>query len=338
MRLQWSGMGETRATAAAGRITLTALLAAVLGLAGCSAAGSGQATAKPGSLAANVAVAPRSTSASGPAAASAPAGITSLSGPIVALGDSYTSGDLLPLSLSTPPGCLRSSVDYARLVAKALSDSSGLVNASCSSAGVADMTSAEHTSAGQNPPQVNSLSANDALVMLTLGGDDLGFLNVLDKCMALSWRNLFGSPCRSYYDSGGTDKLAALVAAEAPRIAAVLTEIHAKAPGARVVLVGYPDLFPQQGGCWPVVPITNGDIGYLRGIEVKLNAMLAAEAKATGTTFVDTYDPTIGHDFCASANVRDVEGLIPATLTAPFHPNARGQAAMATQVLKVLAA
>jgi lysophospholipase L1-like esterase len=276
--------------------------------------------------------------AGAPRGTASPAGITSLSGPIVALGDSYTSGDLLPVSLSTPLGCLRSSADYAHLVAKALRDSSGLVNASCTSAGVADMTSAEHTSTGQNPPQLDSLSRGDALVMLTLGGDDLGFLNVLDKCMALSWRNLLGSPCRSYYDSGGTDKLAALVTAEAPRMAAALTQVHAKAPGARVLLVGYPDLFPQHGGCWPVVPITNGDISYLRGIEVKLNAMLAGEAKATGTTFVDTYDPTIGHDFCTSAKIRDVEGLIPATLTAPFHPNARGQAAMAAQVLKALAA
>jgi lysophospholipase L1-like esterase len=326
------------------------LLAALLGAAGCSSAGGGQPSSEPGSLAADVAAATTSAPASGTAIASGQAtssgtesragltGITSLSGPVVALGDSYTAGDLLPLSLSTPLGCLRSSADYAQLVAKTLHDSSDLVNASCSSAGVADMTSAQHTSAGQNPPQLDSLSARDALVLLTLGGDDLGFLNVLDKCMALSWEDPFGSPCKKYYDSGGTDKLAALVAAEAPRMATVLTEIRAKAPGARVLLVGYPDIFPQSGGCWPVVPITDGDISYLRGIEVKLNAMLAGEAKATGTTFVDTYDPTIGHDFCTSAKVRDVEGLVPATLTAPFHPNARGQAAMATQVLKALAA
>jgi len=335
MRFQRSGVSGGRA----GGVTATVVLAMLLGTAGCSSAGSGQPSSKPGSLAANVAVAPQSIPASATTAGVvSPAGITSLSGPIVALGDSYTSGDLLPVSLSAPLGCWRSSVDYAQLVARALHDSGGLVNASCSSAGVADMTSAEHTSSGENPPQLDSVSRGDALVMLTLGGDDLGFLNVLDKCMALSWKDLFGSPCRSYYDSGGTDKLAALVTAEGPLMASVLTRIHAKAPGARVVLVGYPDLFPQQGGCWPLVPITKGDISYLRGTEVKLNAMLAAEAKATGTTFVDTYDPTIGHDFCAAAKVRYVEGLIPATLTAPFHANARGQAAMATQVLDALAA
>lgn len=305
-------------------------------------------TASPASPAAGAATTPPATTAPAatPSAATAspagisaavPARITAVSGPIVALGDSYTSGDLLPVALSTPVGCLRSSAAYPQLVATALHDKNGLVNASCSSAGAADITAAQRTSAGTNPPQLNAVSGSDALVMLTLGGDDLGFLNVLDKCMSLSWSNPFGSPCQHHYDSGGTDQLAALVTAQAPKMAAALAQIHAKAPRARVLLVGYPDIFPRSGGCWPAVPITSGDISYLRGLEVKLNAMLATEARATGTTFVDSYDPTIGHDFCQRASVRDVEGLVPATLTAPFHPNARGQAAIAAQVLRVLA-
>jgi hypothetical protein len=101
-------------------------------------------------------------------------------------------------------------------------------------------------------------------------------------------------------------------------------------------LVGYPDVFPQSGGCWPAGPITDGDIAYLRGIEVKINAMLAAEAQAAGDTFVNTYTPTIGHDFCQPESVRDVAGLLPGSLTLPFHPNARGQAVMAAAVLKAL--
>ena len=92
-------------------------------------------------------------------------------------------------------------------------------------------------------------------------------------------------------------------------------------------------MFPQSGGCWPAVPITNGDVAYLRGIEVKANAMLAATARAAGATFVNTYTPTIGHDFCQPESVRDVEGLVPGSLALPFHPNARGQQAMANAVL-----
>lgn len=264
--------------------------------------------------------------------------ITSLTGPIVALGDSYTAGDLMPLNLSSAPlGCLRSSAGYAVRVASALHDSAGLVNASCTNAGVSAMTTAQRTYLGTNPPQLSALAPNDALVMLTLGGDDLGFLNVLHTCMKLSWSNPFGSPCERHYASGGADQLAALVTTEAARMGTVLAQIHARAPRARVVLVGYPDLFPQKGSCWPVLPVTAGDIRYLRGTEVRLNAMLAAEAAATGTSFVDTYPATAGHDICANGNVRYVEGAVPGSLAAPFHPNARGQAAIAALILAALA-
>jgi lysophospholipase L1-like esterase len=262
---------------------------------------------------------------------------TPLGGPIVALGDSYTAGALLPLALAaSPPGCLRSPKAYPVLVAAALD--APLTDAACSSAGVKDLTAAQPTypHLGTNPPQLNALASDDSLVLLTLGGDDIGFSNVLDECMKLSFTDPWGSPCEAHYTSGGTDQLAALVKAEAPKMATALQEIAADAPQARIVLVGYPDLFPQSGGCWPRVPITDGDISYLRGLELQLNAMLASDAAAAGATFVNTYTPTIGHDFCRPESVRDVEGLVPGSLTLPFHPNARGQAAVAAAVLAAL--
>ena len=258
-------------------------------------------------------------------------------GPVVALGDSYTAGALLPLSLAASPlGCLRSAKAYPVLVAAALH--APLTDAACSSAGVADLTGPQTTlpHLGTNPAQLSALAPNDSLVLLTLGGDDIGFANVLEECMKLSFTDPWGSPCKSHYTRGGTDQLAALIQAEGPKMATALQEIAADAPQARVVLVGYPDLFPQSGGCWPRVPITGGDVTYLRGLELQLNAMLATDAAADGATFVNTYTPTIGHDFCQSASVRDVEGLIPTSFALPFHPNARGQAAIAATVLKAL--
>jgi lysophospholipase L1-like esterase len=276
--------------------------------------------------------------------AASPAEVTQVSaamlpagpGPVVALGDSYTAGALLPTDLTANPlGCLRSTKAYPVLVAAALGAS--LADVSCASAGVADMTAAQRTNLGTNAAQLNALAPDDSLVLLTLGGDDLGFMNVLDKCMELSFTDPWGSPCQAHYTEGGTDQLAAAVRAEAPRMATVLAAIAARAPRARIVLVGYPDLFPLSGGCWPAVPITNGDIGYLRGIELQLNAVLAADARAAGATFVNTYTPTIGHDFCQRERVRDVEGLIPGSWALPFHPNARGQAAIAAAVLAAVA-
>jgi lysophospholipase L1-like esterase len=256
----------------------------------------------------------------------------------VALGDSYTAGEMLPLNLtSKPPGCLRSPKAYAALVASALKAT--FIDASCSGAGVKEMVLSQRTYLGTNPPQLSALAPDDALVLLTLGGDDIGFLNVLHTCMSLSITHFGGgSPCQSHYTTGGKDQLAAKVTAETAKMAAVLAAIHARAPQARIVLVGYPDLFPQSGGCWPKVPITSGDVAYLRGIGTQLNAMLAGTAAAAGATFVDTYTPTIGHDICQSGAAKYVEGLVPTSLAGPFHPNARGQAAMAAQVLAALQA
>jgi len=257
------------------------------------------------------------------------------SGPVVALGDSYTAGALLPLNAGAKPaGCLRSAKAYPTLVADALG--APLTDAACASAGVKNMTAAQPTYLGTNPPQLSALAPDDRLVLLTLSGDDMGFLNVVKECVALSFTQPWGSPCEAHYTKGGTDQLAAGVAAEGPKMAQVLAEIAARAPQARIVVVGYPDVFPQSGGCWPTVPITDGDVAYLRGLEVKANAMLAATALGAGATFVNTYTPTIGHDFCQPESVRDVEGLLPGSLALPFHPNARGQAAMAAAILTAL--
>jgi lysophospholipase L1-like esterase len=301
-----------------------------------AALATGPATPTAAVLAAGPAASSAAVLGTGPAASSA-AALPALSGPMVALGDSYTAGALLPTAQSARPlGCLRSTKAYPVLVAAALSAS--LTDAACASAGVQDMTAAQRTSVGTNPPQLNALAPNDSLVVLTLSGDDIGFANVLDECMELSFTDLWGSPCRAHYTSGGPDQLAALVKAEAPRMTAVLADIAARAPQARIVVVGYPDLFPLSGGCWPAVPITNGDIAYLRGIELQLNAMLAADAKTAGAIFVNTYTPTTGHDFCQPERIRDVEGLLPGSWALPFHSNARGQAAIAAAVLAALRA
>ena len=51
------------------------------------------------------------------------------------------------------------------------------------------------------------------------------------------------------------------------------------APYARILVVGYPAILPDvQPGCWPLLPITPGDVPYLRDTEKALNAMLATEA------------------------------------------------------------
>jgi lysophospholipase L1-like esterase len=265
-------------------------------------------------------------------------GAGSLTGPFVALGDSFAAGDLIQVSPSgAPAGCLRSSHDYGADAAAAL----GLtyIDATCTGASTKDMTAPQHVTLGTHAPQFSYLASNDSVVTLTIGGDDIGFNGILRTCAKLSLPDLIGDPCRRHYTAGGTDLLLAKIYATAPRVAAVLQGIHARAPGARVLLVGYPDILPNTGyGCFPMVPLATGDVPYLRGLEVRLNQVLAGVAAANGATFVDTYQATIGHDACRSPGVKDVEGLIPTSPAYPFHPNRRGEQVMAARVLAALAA
>lgn len=254
----------------------------------------------------------------------------------VALGDSYTAGPLIPTQTGSPIACLRSTNDYPADVASSLGSSS-FTNISCSGATTANMNGSQSVTGGTNPPQFSALSSSTTLVTMGIGGNDIGFSSILETCAEDSLNNPLGDPCKQHYTSGGTDQLAAAINALGPVIGSLLQQIHQLAPNAKILLVGYPVILPNSGdGCWPVVPIAYGDVPYLRGVEQELNQMLSSEAAANGVTYVNTYTDSIGHDACQSASNQWVEGLVPQTSAAPFHPNETGELHMADQVLAAL--
>jgi lysophospholipase L1-like esterase len=260
--------------------------------------------------------------------------VTSFAGRYVALGDSFTAAPLSPrLSGAGAVACQRSSRDYPYLVAAALSASARLGNVSCYGATTRDLSYSQHTGGPANPAQLSVLSPADRLVTVQIGGDDIGFSGIATTCGALSLTDLGGDPCRRHYTKGGADQLAQTITQAASKIAAALTAIRQRAPHARVLVVGYPDILPVRGkGCWPEVTVARGDLPYLRGVETELNAMLAAQAARAGATFVNTYTPSIGHDACQRAGTKWVEGLIPTSAALPMHPNALGEQAMAREI------
>jgi hypothetical protein len=251
----------------------------------------------------------------------------------VGLGDSYAAGPLIPNQELSPLGCLRSDHNFAHLAAAQLGQS--LRDVSCSGAKTDDMTQSQDVTPGPNPPQFDALGAATRTVTLQVGGNDIGFTEIIENCASAS---PFGHPCQDRYVVGGHDTLADRVAATAPKVAAVIQGIHARSPQARVFVVNYAAILPETGsGCWPTVPIAWADVPYLRGVERSLNAMLAQQAAANGATIVDDYRASIGHDACKSSPVKWVEPLIPTHAAAPFHPNARGEAGIAGVVTAAVA-
>ena len=264
-----------------------------------------------------------------------PAGAT-VAGRYVALGDSYASAPLVPVQTGQPLGCARSNRNYPALVAKGLGITD-LHDVSCGGATTVDMTAAQQVPGGKNAPQLDAVTADATLVSVTIGGNDIGFGSIIQECATRSPLKPTGSACKDFYNSGGTDQLAARIEATASKIDAVLDGIADRAPDAKIVLVGYPAILPDTGpGCFPVVPFSPGDVAYLRSTEKALNAMLADEAGSAGAVFVDTYTPSIGHDVCTLPGTKWIEGLVPTAPAAPVHPNALGTAGQAAAVLDTL--
>jgi len=246
-----------------------------------------------------------------------------------ALGDSYAAGPLIPNPL-LPLGCLKSSNNYAHLAAPGIGLS--LRDATCSGATTEDMTNPQNVEPdGPNPPQFNVLDAETTVVSLTIGGNDIGFSEVAESCITV---NPFSHPCLDKYNSGGVDQLKARIEATAPKVAAVLQGIHARAPAAKIYVLNYPAIFPETGfGCWPQMPLGFQDVPYLRSTEQRLNSMLATQSAANGATLVSWYNASIGHDACKGTSTRWVEPLVPTTLAAPIHPNKAGMVGGANALL-----
>ncbi|MER5352833.1 SGNH/GDSL hydrolase family protein [Kitasatospora sp. NPDC002551] len=271
-------------------------------------------------------------------------------GPYVALGDSYTAGLKISPQAGEPKGCSRSAVNYPSLVAQAL----GLTgerfrDVSCSGARTGDLSGAQNTDGGSNPPQLDALTTATRLVTVGIGGNDAGFMDVVGQCarenLVDAFKGLVGSeraaaPCRdSYGTADGGDQVQRKVDSAGERLGRQLEEIKRRSPQARVYVVGYPSLLPADpASCLPVLgsTVAGGDLGFLVEKEQQLNAMLKKRAEAAGAVFVDLAAPSAGHDMCAGEGARWVEPPFPAPGLAAIHPNAKGQEGAAAAVLKAV--
>jgi hypothetical protein len=143
-----------------------------------------------------------------------------------------------------------------------------------------------------------------------------------------------------------------------PSLAGLYQEIHRRAPNARIVVMGYPELFPSNASTSCVVAsvkLPNTNRHYVFKIEpASMTALDTAErtlnttikdqvnvAKSNGVpniAYVDTYGAFKNHGPCDTvpSNVQFINGLILDGLSASpfsFHPNKFGQADLARQLL-----
>ncbi|MDX6604771.1 MAG: hypothetical protein QOF23_1280 [Solirubrobacterales bacterium] len=249
----------------------------------------------------------------------------------VALGDSYSAASgVLPPDSSAPPQCLRSTLNYPHVIAG--TTGAQLTDVTCGAAETSDFF--ESQSPGV-PPQLEALKKDTQLVTMTIGGNDGGvFINTVIDCGTAGLSTLGqGSPCKDRYGSSFEDTINTTTY---PSLVKALKAVGAKAPRAKVAILGYPWIMPETGGCFDKMPIAQGDVPYVRGIQATLNNAVRRAAAATGATYVNFSRVSNGHDACQPIGVRWVEPVFQGTNPVIVHPNALGESEMAAQTMTVL--
>lgn len=191
------------------------------------------------------------------------------------------------------------------------------------------------------------LDENTTLVMLSLGGNDAGFSPIIKKCMA---PGPVGCPDATLEGDTEAMKVAVPQRINGPVRSSVLQTIRqiiARAPHARVVLMGYPALISGSSWCASLETLTGTEIDWLnqvttdvmRPMQKSLVASLVAEGRKV--SYVDTVSTFQGKGVCGDPElIRGVVnnltegddpnmiGLFPPSAQS-FHPNVQGTTAYA---------
>ena len=235
----------------------------------------------------------------------------------VALGDSSAAGPLVPNQIDLP--CTRSDHNWPHVAAARIGAT--LTDVTCSGAKTTDLGGRQF---GFITPQYDALRPDTDLVTLAIGANDIDMGTVVPTCIS-PLADPIRPTCKERFTRGGEDQLAARIDATASKVAAALVEIHRRSPEADVLVVGYLTYW-RPGGCHPVDPIPPADADYLQATFDRLMTMLAEQAAANDAGYVDIRTPSADHGLCAAPGERWLEGLVPASPTFPYHPNARGMA------------
>ena len=227
----------------------------------------------------------------------------------VALGDSFAAGTGGGAYLDST--CDRSANAYPKLLD---ADANLRLAAfpACAGASTAEVIS----------QQIPAVSRKTRVVTVTVGGNDVGFANVMQNCFVFET-----SSCATYIANGAA---VAASPAFAASIRNVVDQVQAKAPNAKVIVTGYPLLFHLDA--------TGVNPEYAWADEVNLetsdlNDVIEANAVAAGAVFVDAEAPFAGHGIGSPSPwindwnwLRTVDG---------FHPNATGYVAYAAAIRTV---
>jgi lysophospholipase L1-like esterase len=219
-----------------------------------------------------------------------------------ALGDSYASGTGAR-NPDLDPTCVRSSDAYGPEIATERAATS-LVFPACAGAETPDVVKS----------QVSSLSAATDWVTVSIGGNDVGFIELILSCGT----ELDEPMCLQKVEevNGKIDQELG------PKLDAAYDAIKTNAPNARVISIGYPRPFGDNLDCLDADGITPNEATALNGLVDNLEAKIAERSSAAGIGHINPIKQFTGHDICARTAF--LNGKMEPTLVDAYHPSPEG--------------
>lgn len=296
--------------------------------------------------------------------------ISSLTG-YLGLGDSYTSGegafDYLAGTDTDDNLCHLSVNSYPLLVARDLFGSAGGHSVACSGAVINDIGSTSGSYHGQargaaslqkllqaHPDTLEAIESGfqpgmvaqhrfvkrwqPEVVTVSIGGNDIGFGNILQKCVAP------GTCYDSYEDRL---ELINLIDRTVPRWTALFNQLKSEAPDAQLYAIGYPQVALSSGTCGLNVRLNRTELELAEGVIDRLDADIRTAAETAGVSYIDISSALYGHRLCEAAGYDVAMNGLTAGKDAgvlgigvvgheSYHPNALGHELVEQVVLKSL--
>jgi hypothetical protein len=257
-------------------------------------------------------------------------------GRVVALGDSDPAASgLVGNDPSSHPLCYRTLHGYPRMAARTL-DATDYIDATCASATIPDLSSSQQLNGvAINEPQLNSLNGKESIVTLTIGDNDAGVTEMWTNCLQSDWYSST-TPCKDHF---GNDGLKAKADAVAAPLATLLDEIHKRSPKAKVYLVGYQRLLPDDlSSCPGKINVTANDAVMVTAWQREVAEVQKRAAAAHDATYVDLLSAAApGTDGCSDESTRWLNPMIDPTGW-KIHPTLNGQKAAAEKLVAAVKA
>ncbi len=228
----------------------------------------------------------------------------------------------------------------------------GVTFAACSGAVTADVS---NPSSKGEPPQINAFEAGPAdLATVGFGGNDIGFSRLITSCLGETAFDRYAPPGTSALlgdldqcrigNSLLVDRAMFELGGRMQRVLAEVTRDEHLKPGAKVMVIGYPRLFPPDppAGCSTGLGTSLGPdtMRWLNTVVDKLNTTVATAARNADAAFVDTTfiledaERGYSHGLCTDdGSERWVNRLIPSDRNRSFHPKFQYHERVAAEVV-----